>query len=119
MHGAFDIFSELYAGRTWQERVCNLIRRNLVELCHVVDDPVQLFYQTVHLPVCDGQLRQLRGVQHVIPTDRHALSHSRSSPAYAISSCFTPTSASSKATETLRSRPVPVNPCIVPLPNRR
>ena len=51
--------------------------------------------------------------------EAQAPSRSRSSPAYATSSCLCPTSASSNRIDTLRSRPCPDRPWITPEPNLR
>jgi hypothetical protein len=58
-----------------------MIGGNLVELGDVVHDPVQLLHQAIDLVVAYGQLGQAGHVQHLVASDAHALSHSRSRPA--------------------------------------
>ena len=64
-----------------KERLGGPIGRHLVELRHVVHDPVHLRHQPVEILLPHRELGELGDMQHFIAPDAHALSHSRSRPA--------------------------------------
>src|SRR5690349_13883127 len=90
-------------GRAADIRACSGVVGHLVELLDVAHDARHLRHQQLQLRLVHGDLGELRRVEDLIPSDAHALSHSRSRPAYATRSCLTPTSASSNATATFKS----------------
>jgi hypothetical protein len=78
-HRVRNVLARHYRGREEGRRL--VVGGDLVQLGHVVHDPVHLLHQLVHLALAHGQLRQARDVEHLLATNAHALSHSRSSPA--------------------------------------
>jgi hypothetical protein len=80
-HRARDVLPQRHLLGARQEDVGRAVGRDLLELRDVVHDAIELVHQPGQVFLFDRQLRQLRHVDHVVPADAHALSHSRSRPA--------------------------------------
>ena len=77
----FPFHLKLGGRRTGQERLRHVVGGHLVELGDVVHDAIHLVHQPVQLALSHRELRQPGHVQDLVPSDAHALSHSRSRPA--------------------------------------
>src|SRR5207253_6850996 len=66
--------------------------RHAVDLGYVVENARHLLGEQGQRLRVHVELREPRDLQDLVMRDAHALSHSRSSPAYATSSCFMPIS---------------------------
>src|SRR2546426_9534991 len=101
--GLHLVGAEPHGIRPRHERLHAFARRHAVDLGYIVENARHLLGEQGQRLRVHVELREPRDLQDLVMRDAHALSHSRSSPAYATSSCFMPISASSNCTLTFRS----------------